>query len=184
MPLTGTVTYEALTSAVRLLNDNIPLPVLNLRRLIRHAITDRVFAEPQKGHVAHTRTSRLLLEDEPLKNWVGFMCNDLLRPVGNVVGAMRKWPGSEESTETSVNLAYGHGTAFFDWLQENEAVGKRYNLAMQAHGGGEGYSASLVVSGYPWGELPENSIVVDVSSPVSPSPLTSIMSHTISTARW
>lgn len=163
MPLTGTITYEDLTAAVCALNDDVSIPVLNLRRIVRHAITDRVFAEPKKNHVAHTRASRLLLEDEPLKNWVGFMCNDILKPVGNVVDAMRKWPGSEEPNETGVNLAYGHSSAFYDWLQENEPVRKRYNLAMQAHGGGEGYSAALVVSGYPWAELPEKSTVVDVS---------------------
>jgi len=138
------------------------IPTLNLRRLIRHAITNRIFIEPEKGHVAHTRMSRLLLEDAPLSNWVGFMCNDLWLPIANVVGAMKKWPGSEESTETGVNLAYNQSLPWFDYLQQDEDFAKRYNLAMQAHGGGEGYSLAATVEGYQWGDLPKGATVVDV----------------------
>lgn len=39
----------------------------------------------------------------------------------------------------------------------------RYSLAMQAHGGGEGYELVHTVEGYPWGELKDGATVVDVS---------------------
>ena len=136
--------------------------MLNLRRLIRHAMTNHIFHEPEKGFVAHTRTSRLLLEDELLINWVGFMMNDLWLPIAHVVKTMKKWPGSGESNETSVNLAYGTSVNWFDWLQQDKELAKRYSLAMQAHGGGEGFAVAHTVNGYPWAELGE-AIVVDVS---------------------
>ena len=163
VPLEGMISYEDLTAKVVKLNNGLDIPVLNLRRLIRHAITNRIFAEPKKGFVAHTRTSRLILEDAPLNNWVGFMCNDLWLPIANVVSAMKKWPASEEPTQTGVNLAYNQSLPWFDYLQQDEVFAKRYNLAMQAHGGGEGYSLALVVEGYPWGDLPEGATVVDVN---------------------
>lgn len=144
------------------LNDGLPIGVPNLRRLLRHAMTNRVFCEPSKNQVAHTRASRLLLEDEPLRNWVGFMCNDLWPPMTRVVHAMQKWPASGEPTETSVNLAYDQGLPWFDFLQQDTARANRYNLAMRAHGGAEGYSVEHVVNGYPWGELGD-ATVVDVS---------------------
>lgn len=144
------------------LNGGLHIPVLNLRRLVRHAMTNRIFREPAKGLVAHTRASRLLLEDAPLNNWVGFMCNDLWRPIASVVGAMKKWPGSEESTETGVNYAYGESLPWFDFIQQDQVLAKRYNLAMQAHGGAGGFELDAAVNGYPWGELEEGSTVVDV----------------------
>jgi|SRR3569833_570298 len=162
VPLEGSITYEDLTSKVVELNDGLHIPVLNLRRLIRHAMTNRIFCEPSKGRVAHTRTSRLLLEDAPLNNWVGFMCKDLWLPIANVVEAMKKWPGSEESTETSVNLAYGQNVPWFDYIQQDQTFAKRYNLAMQAHGGAGGFALESVVNGYPWGGLPDGATVVDV----------------------
>src|SRR4051812_31021934 len=90
VPLEGTISYDELTAKVEALN-NLPIGVLNLRRLWRHAMTNRIFCEQRKNQVAHTRTSRLLLEDEPLQNWVGFITHDMLIPIANVVNAMRKW---------------------------------------------------------------------------------------------
>ncbi|KAB5518887.1 O-methyltransferase-domain-containing protein [Coniochaeta sp. 2T2.1] len=159
VPTTGTISYEDLTAKVEAANDNLRIGVLNLRRLLRHAMTNRIFCEPTKGQVAHTRASLLLLEDEPLKNWVGFMCHDLWLPIANVVDAMKKWPASEESTETGVNLAYGQSRPWFDFIQQDQAFSKRYNLAMKAHGGAAGYALVHVVQGYPWGELGEGTVV-------------------------
>lgn len=137
--------------------------MLNLRRIIRHAMTNRIFVEPKKGFVAHNRSSRLILESPTMSSWVGFMCSDLGLPVANVVNAMRKWPGSEESNETSVNLTYGQDLLWFDFIQKDKEFANRYNLAMAAHGVGEGYSVQRVVEGYAWDRLPEGATVVDVS---------------------
>lgn len=168
VPLEGTISFEELTAKVEALNDNLPIGVLNLRRLLRHAMTFRVFREPSKGQVAHTRTSRLLLEDEPLKNWVGFMGHDVWLPLANVVGAMRKWPASDEPTETGVNLAYNQNLPWFDFIQQNKGLANRYNLAMQAHGGSAGYAAEHVVTGYEWGNLGKATVVDVRFCPFSP----------------
>jgi hypothetical protein len=152
VPLSGSISYQDLA-------DKVNVPMLNLRRLIRHAMTNHIFHEPEKGFVAHTRTSRLLLEDPPLTNWVGFMMNDLWLPIAHVVKAMKKWPGSGESNETSVNLAYGTGVNWFDWIQQDKSLANRYSLAMQAHGGGEGFAVTHTVNGYPWAELGEATVV-------------------------
>ena len=163
VPLQGMISYEDLAAKCVELNNGLEVPMLNLRRMVRHAIQNRVFCEPKKGFVAHSRASQLMLEDELMNNWVGFMCNDLWLPIANVVSAMKQWPGSEESNETGVNLAYKQSQNWFDWLQTDDVVAKRYNLAMQAHSGGEGYSAKATADGYPWDELlPKDGIVVDM----------------------
>ena len=79
---------------------------------------------------------------------------------------MRKWPGSGESNETGVNLTYGTEWPWFDFLQKNGELAKRYNLAMEAHGSREGFEVSGTVEGYPWDKLGE-ATVVDVSICVS-----------------
>ncbi|KAL7949491.1 S-adenosyl-L-methionine-dependent methyltransferase [Trichoderma barbatum] len=162
VPLHGTISYEDLTAKVSEMNNGLNISMLDLRRLIRHAMTNRIFTEPEKGFVAHSRTSQLIREDAPLRNWVGFMCNDLWMPVANVIPAMKKWPASEESTETGVNLAYKQDLPWFDFIQQDAVFSKRYNLAMQAHGSGEGYSMQSVIEGYPWGKLPQDATVVDM----------------------
>ncbi|KAK3937964.1 S-adenosyl-L-methionine-dependent methyltransferase [Diplogelasinospora grovesii] len=159
VPLDGTISFEELTTKVEALNDGLQIGVLNLRRFLRHAMLNRIFCEPTKNQVAHTRRSRLLLEDEPLKNWAGFMCHDLWPPMANAVNAMKKWPGSEEPTETSFNYAYNQNLPWFDFIQQDQTFSKRYNLAMKAHGGAAGYSVEHVVEGYPWGELGDATVV-------------------------
>lgn len=139
--------------------------MLNLRRLLRHAMTNHIFCEPAKNHVAHTRTSRLLLEDEPLKNWAGFVSQDCWPAVTHVVKAIRKWPASEEPNETSVNLVTNQSLPWFDYLQQDQSLNKRYNLAMQAHGGAAGYDVETVVKGYDWAGLGD-ATVVDVSATI------------------
>ncbi|KXX74603.1 6-hydroxytryprostatin B O-methyltransferase [Madurella mycetomatis] len=136
VPLQGTISYGDLTTRVEALNDGLLIGV------------------------AHTRASRLLLEDEPLRNWVGFMCNDLWLPMTRVVHAMKKWLASGEPTETSVNLAYKN-LPRFDFLQQDTTLANRYNLDMQAHGGAERYSVEHVVHSYPWGNW-EDATVVDM----------------------
>ncbi|KAK0707917.1 S-adenosyl-L-methionine-dependent methyltransferase [Lasiosphaeris hirsuta] len=158
VPLEGTISYEDLTGKVEALN-SLPIGVLNLRRLLRHAMTNRIFCEPVKNQVGHTRTSQLLLENEPLNNWAGFMSHDLWLPLANVVNAMRKWPASDEPSETSVNMAYNQSLPWFDFIQQDQELAKRYNLAMKSHGGSSGYSIEYVVKGYPWADLGDATVV-------------------------
>ncbi|KAK0617718.1 hypothetical protein B0T14DRAFT_498681 [Immersiella caudata] len=152
VPLEGTISYEDLTAKVEANND-LPIGVLNLRRLLRHAMTNRIFCEPVRNHVAHTRSSRLLVEDEPLKSWAGFISNDVWPAVTQAVKAIRKWPASEEPTETPINPALDQSLPWSEFILQDEVFKKRYNLAMQAHGGAAGYAFEYVVRGYDWASL-------------------------------
>ncbi|KAK4167528.1 O-methyltransferase-domain-containing protein [Cladorrhinum sp. PSN259] len=156
VPLDNPISFSDLTARISATNNNIPLQVTNVRRLLRHAMTNRIFCEPTKGYVAHTRSSLLLLQDELVKNWTGLFAGDLWLPTALTVDAMRKWPASDESSQTGVNLAYGHAEPFFDWVHSDPVRANRYNLAVQAHGNAAGYDLKHVIEGYPWGDLPDN----------------------------
>jgi hypothetical protein len=155
VPLKDSISYQDLA-------DKVSVPMLNLRRFMRHAMTNHIFCEPKKGFVAHTRSSRLMLENPQMNAWVGFFSHDIWMSLANVVNAMKKWPGSQEPTETGVNLAHGTDVAWFDFLQQDQDFAKRYSLAMEAHGGGEGFALKHTVDGYPWDKVGEGT-VVDVS---------------------
>ena len=61
-----------------------------LKRLVRHAISQRVFCEPKKGSVAHTATSRLLAESNA-DSWMGVGCEEMWPAALRV-----SFPGLEE----------------------------------------------------------------------------------------
>ena len=43
----------------------------DLRHLVRHAISNRIFKEVRKGVVAHTAISKLMAEDPLLQDYIG-----------------------------------------------------------------------------------------------------------------
>lgn len=65
-----------------------------------------IFIELRKGFVVYMSVLRMLLEDELMVNWVGYMCCDLWKLVVYVVDVMKKWFGSEELMEMVVNYVF------------------------------------------------------------------------------
>ena len=49
----------------------------DVRRIIRHAISNRLFKETRKGVVAHTAMSKLVVEDPQFRDYVGLGSDDI-----------------------------------------------------------------------------------------------------------
>ncbi|GMF77471.1 unnamed protein product [Aspergillus oryzae] len=158
VPLNSKISYEDLAEKCHQLS-GIFVPLFTFRRIIRHAITNRFFCEPELGFVAHNRASRVLLEEETLDAWVGLFCNDMWPGFVYTVEAMKRWPGSGEPNETGINVAYGHNLNWFDHTSRNDVVADRYSKSMKAHGGGVGFDVSHTVTGYPWADIGEGTVV-------------------------
>ena len=65
-----------------------------LRRLLRHAMTMRVFCEPRKGMVAHTAASRLLRQPH-MHNWLSVGCDEMWPAAVRVSGSSLEYSGRE-----------------------------------------------------------------------------------------
>lgn len=100
MPRTGSITYQDLSVEVQK-RVGIDIPSYDLRRLLRLAMANNLFYEPELGHVAHSRSSLLFLEDVNLSSWVEMYMGDFFAPVAYTATAMRKWPASQEDNETA-----------------------------------------------------------------------------------
>jgi hypothetical protein len=108
VPRVGCISYDHLSREIQRVS-GFNVPAAELRRLLRLAMANSIFCEPEPLHVAHNRTSLVMLEDESLASWVGFYTVDILLPVGNTVPAMQKWPGSQDPTETVWIILFFHG---------------------------------------------------------------------------
>jgi hypothetical protein len=126
-------------------------------------MTNHIFHEPTPGFVAHTSSSRLLVENAQLSAWVGFFSEDLLGPIGRTVDAMDRWPCSQEPRETGFQVANSTNDNFFEHFAKNPERLKRYGTAMAANAASEGYHVKHVVDNYPWGDLGK-ATVVDVTT--------------------
>ncbi len=93
------ITYQDLAVQVEKIS-GVEVPYLDLRSLLRLSMVNNLFYEPKPNFVAHSTSSRLLLDDEGITSWVGLYTTDFLQPIANTIPAMRRWPGSQEPNET------------------------------------------------------------------------------------
>lgn len=70
-----------------------------IQRLLRHAMTMRVFREPQEGFVAHTKASKALTNPDTA-HWLASGSEDMWPAALKVVDALEKWGDSEEPNHT------------------------------------------------------------------------------------
>ena len=47
------------------------------RRILRHAMTYRIFKEHRKGFVSHTAASEMLARDELMREWLGMVTEEM-----------------------------------------------------------------------------------------------------------
>jgi len=79
----------------------------SVARLLRHAMTMRVFREPQLGMVAHTQASKMLA-DSVMNDWLKVGTEEMWPAAVKMVDALQRWPGSAEPNET----VRGRATSF------------------------------------------------------------------------
>ncbi|KAK7555287.1 S-adenosyl-L-methionine-dependent methyltransferase [Phyllosticta citricarpa] len=137
------------------------LDIVNVKRIVRHAMTNRIFCEPREGYVAHTAASRVLLDDPTMKDWVGLCTSDFFPAAARTVDAMVKWPGSQEPNQCGFSYAWDIDVPMFVEIGKNPERAKRFGRAMQSLTGGAGYEVDYLVNGYPWDALGD-AVVVDV----------------------
>ncbi|CAP67824.1 uncharacterized protein PODANS_1_17050 [Podospora anserina S mat+] len=135
------------------------LDPINLARLIRLAITNKIFYEPTPGLIAHTAASRVLAEDSDLQAWVGFNGEDILPASAHVLQALQTHPEATSLTRTGFQFAFNtvDKEPMFVTFGKDPDRAKRMGKAMVSLTGGEGYEPFWFVDvergGYDFGEI-------------------------------
>ncbi|KAF7544910.1 hypothetical protein G7Z17_g9595 [Cylindrodendrum hubeiense] len=126
------------------------LDPINLARSLRHAMTNHIFQEPTPGFIAHTAASRMLAEDGPLQDWVGFNSEDIFPAAAHSLQSLRTHPEGTELTRTGFNFAFNtvDKDPMFVTFGKDPERAKRMGGAMASLTGGEGYEVSHFVDNY------------------------------------
>jgi hypothetical protein len=156
VPADGDISYEDLAKATGV-SESI------LQRTLRHAMTSRLFCE-KGGKVAHTPTSKLLVENEYLAAFVDLHTEVAFKSLSHTMDALEKWPDSTSPREVGYSIAVGNPgeISVYEDLAKDPARTVNFGRAMQFFSSGEGYEVTSLVEGYPWGKLGKGT-VVDVS---------------------
>ncbi|KAL2756633.1 hypothetical protein ACRALDRAFT_1080807 [Sodiomyces alcalophilus JCM 7366] len=137
-----------------------------LTRILRHAMTMRIFREPEPGMVAHTKVSKMLALPH-VNDWQYTGSHEMWPAAAKTIDAMHKWPSSEEPNETGYSLANNTTESIYGVLSADPSRALRFAGAMKAYSLGSGHHTSYIVDHYPWGSLPrttatETTRVVDM----------------------
>ncbi|KAI1390514.1 S-adenosyl-L-methionine-dependent methyltransferase [Hypoxylon trugodes] len=155
VPIDGEVTFAELAAAAGLGETHV-------RKLIRHAISQRIFKEPRPGFVAHSANSRLLAENSDVADWVGWCADESWLSAYHTSEAITRWPASEEPTETGFCIANKTNLPMYDVLAANPARAARFAAGMRLYAARPDLHVSHIVNAWTWGELPPDATVVDV----------------------
>ncbi|RAH87431.1 S-adenosyl-L-methionine-dependent methyltransferase [Aspergillus japonicus CBS 114.51] len=155
VPPTGTISFAALSAQCH-------VPEADVRRLLRHAMTIRVFDEPAENEVAHTRAS-MLLRQEGIHGWIGSTCANSWPGATRTIEALQRFPGSEEPHESGFALA-NDGRALYEALAQSPARAATFAASKRGYASGAAMGpAALVAAVRPLlAALPADSVVVDV----------------------
>ncbi|PMD67408.1 S-adenosyl-L-methionine-dependent methyltransferase [Hyaloscypha bicolor E] len=153
VPVHGDISYEELAKATGV-SESI------LRRTLRHAMTSRLFCE-RNGRVAHTPTSKLLVENEYLAAFVDLHTEVAFKSLAHTTDALQKWPDSTSPREVGYSIAVGKPgeISVYEDLAKDPARTVNFGRAMQFFSSGEGYEVTSLVEGYPWGKLGKGTVV-------------------------
>ncbi|KAL4780293.1 S-adenosyl-L-methionine-dependent methyltransferase [Aspergillus varians] len=152
VPLDRAVPY-AEVAATAGVNEDI------LKRMLRHAMTSRIFQEPETGMVAHTAASALLVRSQALNDWVGYTTEETYPASAKVVEAQEKFGHSASPTETGYSVAFNTDKPMFMHMAEDPERERRFANTMVEMTSTEGFGIHHLVNGYPWDHIGKATVV-------------------------
>ncbi|KAK0666050.1 S-adenosyl-L-methionine-dependent methyltransferase [Cercophora samala] len=147
VPAGGRASFDDIAAQIPGLTESI------VRRLLRHAMTMRVFHEPEPGMVAHTKASKALQANPVLNAWLRNGTHEMWPAAVKMLDALERWPGSSEPSETGFALANDTVASAFEILGSDPARAARFGRAMSIYAMKPEYSPSYLTEYYDWAAL-------------------------------
>lgn len=155
VPLKGQISYTELA-------EKTGLEEKRLTRVLRHAMTNYIFREPEPGYVAHTAESALIVQDKAVSGLVGQFTDEMFPAAAKLVEATEKFGHSRASNHAPFNLAFETDLDAMAFIGRDPVRSARFVECMKGITQSNAYSASHVADGHNWQAL-GRAVVVDVS---------------------
>ncbi|KAI9838008.1 MAG: hypothetical protein M1819_006162 [Sarea resinae] len=151
VPLTGDISFEELASKVGLDIDRV-------QRVVRQAMTCRIFTEPRDEYVAHTATSKLL-RDPGVSAWVGHNLEEHFPASAKLSDTFEKYEHSKEPDQSALTVAFDYSGSYWDLITEHPDRAQRFSDAMGWATDGGAYSTEHLANGFDWAKLGKATVV-------------------------
>lgn len=152
IPLEGSATFAEIAGKVGLSERKV-------KTLVRKATCNRMFREDVPGHVVHTAGSAMLLRDPHMMDYYGFFVEQMFPSSAKLAEALEKFQDSTDAHDTAFSLAFNTHETLFEYLEQRPTIQARLVGAMEGVNRDSSQSQLHAVTGYPWAELGEATVV-------------------------
>ena len=122
--------YERIS--YRELADRCGIEISHLRRILRLAISYKIFEETNKNTIVHSAISRLIKESPNYNDWIGLVCEEMLPASTHYVSALKKWSGDDDPAHTGWALANDVEKTLFEAIGADPSRAARFAGAIAA----------------------------------------------------
>ena len=138
-----------------------------LERIVRYAIGNGIFQEPEPAVFAHSAASALLGRSEHLRDIVSLSSDDMVRVIsrqGETLQLQKDDP--KNGPATAFNVAFPEYANVFEYFSKNPGVGQRYHKYLLGRIHTSRWSVEHLTSCWDWASIGTGT-VVDVSDLLS-----------------
>lgn len=158
VPLETTISYEELSKSAGVSQQR-------LKSIVRMAITTSLFSEDATGtRIGHSSTSAYFASNEDAHAYASYMTSRTAPMALKMTEAHKTWgTDTTKPSETAYNIAFNTPLPLFQDLKQSENRTQEFARYMKSVRSSDGVALRHLVSGFDWGNLPDGSLVVDVS---------------------
>ncbi|KAK8024992.1 sterigmatocystin 8-O-methyltransferase [Apiospora arundinis] len=127
-------------------------------RILRHAMTMRVFHEPEPGMVAHTAASKAL-HHSGANDWLRAGTQEMWPAATKMVTALKKWPASQEPNETGYSLSNNTDETIYAIYARDAECASRWAKGMSVFAQRPQFNLSYITDHYDWKSLGSAQVV-------------------------
>ncbi|KAI0869651.1 S-adenosyl-L-methionine-dependent methyltransferase [Hypoxylon argillaceum] len=121
-------------------------------RLMRHAMTMRIFYEPEPGFVSHTKASRILA-DPIASDWLKAGTDEMWPAAVHMMDAVQRWPNSSEPSETGYSVSNSKTLSIYDAMGSSPDRAMCLANSMKMFATFPEYDPVYLTNSYDWAAL-------------------------------
>jgi 6-hydroxytryprostatin B O-methyltransferase len=132
-----------------------------LKSVLRHAMTNGWFREPEPGRVAHTAMSKLIVTNEAVRSQVAYRAKVVFPAATKLIEATEQFGKNPTTSNAAFNIAHNTELPSMIWAAQNPVTAPLFAGLMRAYQASSGHNLSHLINGYDWESLGAG-LLVDV----------------------